>query len=73
MAGNNEESQTGPHRTPRAHMNLENPMASLRERPEALRPTNGNGHPSHVDETNPPTATDLTNLVLLELLQKQGV
>ena len=49
-------------------MNLDVPMASPRERLEALRPRNGSGPPSQEDETNPPTGMDLTNLMLLELL-----
>jgi len=37
---------------------------------EALRPWNGGGIPSNVDDINPLMGTDLTNLLLLELLQK---
>jgi len=46
-------------------------MAALREQLEALRPRNGNGSRSQIDETNPPTGAELTNLLLLETLQKQ--
>ena len=53
-------------------MNLEIPMSTFRERLEALHPRNGNESRNQVDETNPPTGVELTNLLLLELLQKQG-
>ena len=77
MAGNNtnnhnEESQTGPHPMNRVPTTQDIPMAAFRERLEALRPRNGNGSRSQIDETNPPTGAELTNLLLLELLQKQG-
>jgi len=39
---------------------------------EALRPKNGNGARSQVDETNPRIGAELTSLLLLKLLQKQG-
>ena len=38
---------------------------------EALRPRNGNGS-RQVEETNPPTTAELTDILLLGLLQKQG-
>jgi len=47
-------------------------MAALSERLEALHPRNGNGSRSQINETNPPTGAELTNLLLLEMLQKQG-
>ena len=47
-------------------------MSTLQDRLEAVRPRNGNGPRSQVDETNPPTRAELTNLLLLEMLQKQG-
>ena len=47
-------------------------MSTFRERLEALHPWNGNGPFSQVDETNPPTGAELTKLLLLEMLQKQG-
>jgi len=47
-------------------------MSSLREWLEALRPRNGNASRSQVDETNPPAGPELTDLLPLELLQKQG-
>jgi len=47
-------------------------MLALREGLEALRPRNGNRTRSKVEETNPPTRAELTNLLLLEMLQKQG-
>jgi len=72
MAENNDESQTGPHPILRAPMNLEIPTSHFRERLEALRSINRNGSRSQVDETNPPIGAELTNLLLLELLQKQG-
>ena len=72
MVGNNDESHTRPHPTLRPHMNLNIPMASLREQLEALHPRNGHGSRSHMDETNPSTRAKPTNLLLLELLQKQG-
>ena len=75
MAGSNDhnsESRTGPHPETRVPTNPDIPMATLRELLEALRPRNGNGSRSQIDETNPPTGTKLTNLLLLEMLQKQG-
>ena len=47
-------------------------MSTFKEWLEALCPRNANGSRSQVEETNPPTRADLTNLLLLELLQKQG-
>ena len=47
-------------------------MSSFREWLEALCPQKGNGSHSFVDETNPPAGSDLTNLLLLDLLQKPG-
>jgi len=47
-------------------------MSALQERLEALHPQNGNGSRSQVNETNSLAGADLTNLLLLELLQKQG-
>ena len=47
-------------------------MVALREQLEALRPRNGNGSRSQIDETNSPMGNELTNLLLLEMLQKQG-
>ena len=73
MAGNNDESQTGPYLVSRTPVNPEIPMSHFRERLEALHPRNGNGSRSQVEETNPPIGAELTNLLLLELLQKQGV
>ena len=75
MVGSNDhnsESRTGPHPKRRVPTNPDIPMAALRERLEALRPQNGNGSHSQIDETNLPTGTKLTNLLLLEMLQKQG-
>ena len=68
----NNESQTRPHPETRVPTNQDIPMAALRERLEALRPWNGNGSRSQIDETNPPSGAELTNLLLLEMLQKQG-
>jgi len=68
MVGKNDESQTRVHLTLGLHVNLDFPMASLKEQLEAFRPWNGNGFRSQVDETNPPTGAELTNLLLLELL-----
>jgi len=72
MSKNTDESHTGPHPSPRPHVNLDILMTSLRVRLEALRPKNENEFYSQVDKTDPPTGADLTNLILLELLQKQG-
>jgi len=47
-------------------------MTSIWETVEAMRPGNGRGNTSHEGETHPLTAADLTNLLLLELLQKQN-
>jgi len=69
---NNNESQTGPHPVIRVPANPNIPTSTFWERLEALRPQNGNGPRSLVDETNPPTGDELTNLLLLEMLQKQG-
>ena len=46
-------------------------MSALRELLEALRPRKENGSRSQIDETNPPTGAELTNLSLLEMLQRQ--
>ena len=71
MAGNNNnESQTGPHLAARVPTNQDIPMSALREQLEALRPRNGNGSRSQIDETNPPMGAELTNLLPLEMLQK---
>jgi len=68
---NNGESQTGPHPGTRVPSNQDIPTSALRDRLEALRPWNGNGSRSQIDETNLPTGIELTNLLLLEMLQKQ--
>jgi len=47
-------------------------MTALRERLGALCPQNKNGSRSQIDETNPSAGAELTNLLLLEMLQKQG-
>jgi len=52
-------------------VNQEVNMSSLRERLEALCPRNGNGSRSHMGGTNPLARAELTNQLLLELLQKQ--
>jgi len=72
MVENNNESQTEPNPAMRVPVNQDVIMSSLREWLEALRPSNGNRSRSQEDKTNPPTGADLTNLLLLELLQKQG-
>jgi len=64
----NEESQTGPHPVMGFPTTQDTPMAAFRERLEALHPRNGNGSRSQIDETNPPTGVELTNLLLLEML-----
>jgi len=70
---NNGESQTGPQPGMRVPSNQDIPMSTLKERLEALCPRNGNGSHSQIDETNPLTDAELTNLLLLlEMLQKQG-
>ena len=70
MTKNNNESQTGPHPISTTPVNLETPMSDFRERLEALHLMNGNRSRSQVEETNPPTGIELTNLLLLELVQK---
>ena len=72
MGGDKDESRIGPHHVTGVLVNPEVPMSSLKEQLEALRFRNGNGSRSQVDETNPLAGADLTNLLLLELLQKQG-
>jgi len=47
-------------------------MSHFRERLEAFQPRNGNGSRSQVKETNTPIGAELTNLLRLELLQRQG-
>ena len=54
------------HRTPTCYKGPcepEIPMSHFRERLEALRPRNGNRSCSQVDETNPPTRVEHTNLI----------
>ena len=72
MAGNNHESQTRPHPISRTVVNPKIPMSYFKEWLEALCPRTRNGPRSQVDETNQPTGIELTNLLLLELLQKHG-
>ena len=69
---NNDESQIGPHPAARVPTNQDIPMSAIREQLEALRPRNENGSHSQIGEANPPTRAELTNLLLLEMLQKQG-
>ena len=71
MVENNNESQTEPNPAMRVPVNQDVIMSSLREWLEALRPKNGNRSCCQVDETNPHAGAELTNLLLLELLQKQ--
>jgi len=68
MAKNSDESQTGPHLSTRLPVNPKISMSAFRERLEALRLKNENDSRNQVEETNPSTGTDLTNL----LLQKHG-
>ena len=72
MAGNNhnDESQMGPNPATRVPMDPDIPMTAFREWLETLHPQNGNGSHSHIGETNPPSGAELTNLLLLEMLQK---
>ena len=72
MTGNNNKSQTRSHHAARVLVDQEVNISSLKERLEALRPRNGNGSCSQVDESNSAAGVDLTSLLLLELLQKQG-
>jgi len=46
-------------------------MLALTERLEAIHPLNGNGSHSQIDESNPSMGPELTNLLLLEMLQKK--
>jgi len=46
-------------------------MSTFRGLLEALHPRNGNGFRNQVEETNPSTGAEITNLPLLQLLQKQ--
>jgi len=62
MAGNNDKYQARPHLGTRLPVNPEIPMSVFRERLEALHPRNRNDSHSQVEETNPPTGEDLTNL-----------
>jgi len=52
-------------------LNQDIPMSAPRESLKALHPCNGNGSRSQIDEINLPTGAELTNLLLLEMLQKQ--
>jgi len=74
MAGNdhNDESQTGPNPTTKVPMDPDIPTTAFKEWLETLPPWNANGSRSHISETNPPSGVELTNLLLLEMLQKQG-
>jgi len=47
-------------------------MASPRERLEAMRPGNGRGITSKEGEIHSTIGRDVTNLLLLDLLQKQN-
>ena len=69
---NNSEFQIELHLGARVPSNQDIPIWALRERLEVLCPRNGNGSRSQIDETNLPMGTELTNLLLLEMPQKQG-
>jgi len=53
-------------------INLGTTMASLRPRLQAFRPTNEGNTSINVDEANLLTRMNLTNLSLLDLLQRQA-
>ena len=66
----NYESHIGLQPKEMARRKLDNPMASLQERLEAMCPRNGRGTTSQEEEIDSPVRGDVTNLLLLELLQK---
>jgi len=70
MSRTNDESHVGSPPEKRAQRELENPMASLRERLEVICPGNGMGTTSKEGETHSPVGGDVTNLLVLELIQK---
>jgi len=72
MSRTNDESHVRAQPEERAQRELENPMASLRERLEAMRPGNGRATTSKEGEINSSVGGDVTNLLLLELIQKQN-
>ena len=53
-------------------MDLDVPMTAFREQLETLRCQNGNGSRSHIGKINSLSGAELTNLLLLEMLSKQG-
>ena len=72
MLRTNEESHIRPQPNKRARRELEIPMASIREKLEAMRPGNTRGTTSREEETHSLVGRDVTNMLLLELLQKQN-
>jgi len=63
MSTINGESQIGLQPIPKPHVNMENTIASTRERLKALPPRNEGGTPNNMDEMNPAIGMDLTNLL----------
>jgi len=72
MSRTNGESQTGPQFELRAQRNLKILIASFQERLEAMKTVNGRGNASDEGENPSSTWGELTNLLLLKLLQKQN-
>ena len=72
MLRTNDESHVGPQPKERARRELEKPMASLRKKLKAMCVGNERGTTSREGETHSPVREDVTNLLLLELIQKQN-
>ena len=72
MSRINDESHIGPRPKERVRRELNNPMASLRKLLEAMHPGNGWGTTSREGEIHSPVGGKVTNLLLLEFLQKQN-
>jgi len=72
MSKTNDESHIGPQPEETAWRELNNSMVSPRERLEAMSPGNGQDTTSREGEIHSSVGGDVTNLLLLELLQKQN-
>ena len=72
MSRTNDESHIRPQPEERARRELDNSMASLWERLEAMCLGNGRGTTCREVETHSLVGGDVNNLLLLELMQKQN-
>ena len=71
MLTTNDQSHVGPQPEERAQREMKNSMAKLRQRLEAMRPMNGMDTTSREGEIHSLVGGDITNLLLMELIEAE--